>query len=387
MTVTGATPRNAGTLVQAQRPAAIPGGTPMMAVMRMMVACQAMTCRFSLPAAAAAFAPNWLDRIVRVWQAIRRSWQWIRSPVRGLLALVALVAAAVLVAGPASAVPAAAMVAPGPGPAAARAGDGGTPRVDVRGADLVNARTGAVLWAKDASVPRPMGSITKVMTALIVLRAGDLSREIRVSRGAIRYVRRDGASSAGLIAGDVLTARQLMEAMLLPSGCDAAYLLATAYGPGRAAFVQKMNAMAQTMGLTSTHFTSFDGMPFPTEHSTYSTPADLVRLGEQAMRDPLFRRIVAQRRYHLAATSRHHQYTWYTTDGMLGSSLGVTGIKTGDTDAAGDCFLFEARRGGQILVGVVLHARAGDSYASFFTAARRLLTWGFREGTVTEGTG
>jgi D-alanyl-D-alanine carboxypeptidase (penicillin-binding protein 5/6) len=139
--------------------------------------------------------------------------------------------------------------------------------------------------------------------------------------------------------------------------------------------------MAQTMGLTSTHFTSFDGMPFPTEHSTYSTPADLVRLGEQAMRDPLFRRIVAQRRYHLAGTHQHHHYTWYTTDGMLGSSLGVIGIKTGDTDAAGDCFLFEARRGGQTLIGVVLHARAGDSYASFFAAAQRLLTWGFREGT------
>jgi serine-type D-Ala-D-Ala carboxypeptidase (penicillin-binding protein 5/6) len=324
---------------------------------------------------------GWLDQMVAVRQVIPGSWRRIRSLSRGLLAVTALSAAAVLVAGPAAAVPAAAMVAPGPGPAAARAGHGGTPRVDVRGADLVNARTGAMLWGKEVSVPRPMGSITKVMTALIVLRAGDLSRQIKVSRGAIRYVRRDGASSAGLIAGDVLTTRQLLEAMLLPSGCDAAYLLATAYGPGRDAFVQKMNAMAQAMGLTSTHFTSFDGMPFPTEHSTYSTPADLVRLGEQAMRDPLFRRIVAQRRYHLAATSQHHHYTWYTTDGMLGSSLGVTGIKTGDTDAAGDCFLFEARRGGQTLIGVVLHARADGSYASFFTAARRLLTWGFREGT------
>jgi D-alanyl-D-alanine carboxypeptidase (penicillin-binding protein 5/6) len=321
-------------------------------------------------------APSWLDQMVRVRQMIPGSWREIRSRSRGVLAVAALSAAAVPVAGPA-----AAMVAPGPGPAAAWSGTGGLPRVDVRGADLVNARTGAVLWAKDVSVPRPMGSITKVMTALIVLRAGDLSREIKVSRGAIRYVRRDGASSSGLIAGDVLTARQLMEAMLLPSGCDAAYLLATAYGPGRAAFIQKMNAMAQTMGLTSTHFTSFDGMPFPTEHSTYSTPADLVRLGEQAMRDPLFRRLVAQRSYHLAATSRHHHYTWYTTDGLLSSYRGVTGIKTGDTDAAGDCFLFEARRGGQALIGVVLHARAGDSYASFFTAARRLLNWGFREGT------
>ena len=250
--------------------------------------------------------------------------------------------------------------------------------MDVRGADLVDARTGARLWSKDVSVPRPMGSIAKVMTALVVLRAGDLRREIEVTRHAVRYVRRDGASSAGLIAGDVLTARQLLEAMLLPSGCDAAYLLATAYGPGRGAFVQRMNATAQAMGLTSTHFSSFDGMPYPTEHSSYSTPADLVRLGEQAMRYPLFRRIVAQRRYHLAATALHHRYEWYTTDGLLGSDRGVVGIKTGDTNAAGDCFLFEARRAGRVLIGVVLHAGTADSPASFFAAARRLLGWGFQ---------
>ncbi len=248
----------------------------------------------------------------------------------------------------------------------------------VRGADLVNARTGARLWGKDVNVPRPMGSITKVMTALVVLQAGGLSREITVTRSAVRYARRNGASTAGLIVGDVLTARQLLEAMLLPSGCDAAYLLAAAYGPGRPAFLLRMNAMARSMGLTSTYFTSFDGMPYPTEHSTYSTPADLTRLGAIAMRNPLFRRIVAQRTYHLAATARHHPYMWYTTDGLLQSYRGIVGIKTGDTNAAGDCFLFEARRGGRALIGVVLHAGAESDSASFFTAARRLLNWGFR---------
>ena len=276
-------------------------------------------------------------------------------------------------------VPAAAMVAPGAGPAFAWSRYAAEPRADVRGADLVDARTGVQLWGKDVSVQRPMGSIAKVMTALVVLQAGDLSREIRVTRDAIRYVRRKGASSAGLIRGDVLTARQLLEAMLLPSGCDAAYLLATAYGPGRPAFIAKMNAMAQALGLASTHFTSFDGMPYPTEHSTYSTPADLVRLGEQAMRSPLFRRIVAQRSYLLRATAVHHAYLWYTTNGLLGSYRGVIGIKTGDTKAAGDCFLFEARRGGSTLIGVVLHANPTSNPASFFAAARWLLTWGFRQ--------
>jgi serine-type D-Ala-D-Ala carboxypeptidase (penicillin-binding protein 5/6) len=277
---------------------------------------------------------------------------------------------------------ASALAVPVFGPAAASAASAqsaAAPRVDVRGGDLVDPSTGAQLWGKDVNVRRPMGSITKVMTALLVLQAGDLNRKITVTKAAVRYVHKDGASSAGLIAGDVLTARQLLVAMLVPSGCDAAFLLATAYGPGRATFIAKMNAMAKQLGLLSTHFTSFDGMPYPTEHSTYSTPANLVRLGEQAMRYPLFRRIVAMRSYSLPATAEHHAYLWDTTNLLLGSYRGAIGIKTGDTRAAGDCLLFEAVRGQRTLIGVVLHANPTDSITSRFTAAKRLLNWGFRQ--------
>jgi serine-type D-Ala-D-Ala carboxypeptidase (penicillin-binding protein 5/6) len=252
------------------------------------------------------------------------------------------------------------------------------PPVQVSGADLVTVGTGYQWWAMNLDTPRPMGSITKVMTALIVLQEGHLNRAIRVSRAAVRYVSKDGASSAGLIAGDVLTARQLLEAMLLPSGCDAAYLLATAYGPGRSAFITKMNTTAKALGLTSTHFTSFDGMPFPTEHSTYSTPADLIKLGEQAMRYPLFRQIVRQRRYYLALTREHHSYLWYTTNQLVKTYKGALGIKTGDTKAAGNCLLFEAKRDGRTLIGVVLHAAPTSNPGSAIVAARLVLNWGFR---------
>jgi serine-type D-Ala-D-Ala carboxypeptidase (penicillin-binding protein 5/6) len=297
-----------------------------------------------------------------------------------------LAAAAVFV----TTAPATALVMPVPGtPLAARAtmvtaahpaGDGrlAAPSVRLRGAELVNASTGALLWGKEINVSRPMGSITKVMTALLVLRAGDLDRKIKVTRGAVRYVHKDGASSAGLIAGDVLTTRDLLKAMLIPSGCDAAYLLAGSYGPGRRAFVSEMNAAAQAMGLTGTHFTSFDGMPYPTEHSTYSTPADLIRLGELAMRHPVFRRIVAMRSFRLAAAPGHHGYLWQTTNELLGFYRGAIGIKTGNTNAAGNCLLFEVRRGSGTLIGVVLHADPTDRWDALFTAARRMLNWGFR---------
>ena len=243
--------------------------------------------------------------------------------------------------------------------------------------ELTNAATGAQLWAQDLDTRRPMGSITKVMTALVVLQAGDLNRKIEVTKAAVRYAGKNGASSAGLMRGDVLTARQLLAAMLIPSGCDAAYLLATAYGPGRPAFIRKMNAVAAQLGMTSTHFTSFDGMPYPTEHSTYSTPRGLITLGVAAMRLRLFRAFVARRQYRLPVTASHHAYLWRQTNKLIGSYRGALGIKTGDTKAAGNCLLFEARRHGVTLIGVVLHASPTANPGSAIVAARRLLNWAF----------
>jgi D-alanyl-D-alanine carboxypeptidase (penicillin-binding protein 5/6) len=253
------------------------------------------------------------------------------------------------------------------------------PPVHVWGGDLVDLSTGTQMWSVDANVPRPMGSITKVMTALVVLKAGNLGREITVTKAAVRYVQKDGASSAGLIAGDVLTARQLLEAMLLPSGCDAAYLLATTYGPGLSAFIAKMNAMAKALDMTSTHFSWFDGMPYPTEYSTYSTPTDLIRLGVAAMRNSLFRSIVGQRSYSLPATALHHSYLWYTTTGLIGSYRGAVGIKTGDTNAAGNCLLFGAVRDRGTLIGVVLHADPTSNPGSAITAGAQVLNWGYAQ--------
>jgi serine-type D-Ala-D-Ala carboxypeptidase (penicillin-binding protein 5/6) len=253
------------------------------------------------------------------------------------------------------------------------------PPVRVLGGELADLSTGTLLWSQDADVPRPMGSITKVMTALVVLQAGHLGQEITVTKAAVRYAQRDGASSAGLLAGDVLTAQQLLEAMLLPSGCDAAYLLANAYGPGVPAFIAKMNAMAKALDMTSTHFSWFDGMPYPTEYSTYSTPADLIRLGVAAMRNAVFRSIVGQRSYYLPATSLHHSYLWDTTNALIGSYRGAVGIKTGDTNAAGNCLLFGAVRDQGTLIGVVLYARPTSNPGSAIIAGAQVLTWGYGE--------
>jgi serine-type D-Ala-D-Ala carboxypeptidase (penicillin-binding protein 5/6) len=248
--------------------------------------------------------------------------------------------------------------------------------IQAAGADLATVVTGRRLWSRALNTERPIASITKVMTALVVIRAGHLNRKIRISQAVVTYVQEHDGSSAGLIAGDILTARQLLEGMLLPSGCDAAFALAGAYGPGWRAFVSKMNATARAMGLHGTHFANFDGLPWPTEYTTYATPRDLIVLGRAAMRLPTFREIVGQRTFYLPATPLHHAYFWQNTNQLLGSYAGADGIKTGFTLVAGHSLLFEAERHGRTLIGVVLDSSVTDPTASF-TAARRLLNWGF----------
>jgi serine-type D-Ala-D-Ala carboxypeptidase (penicillin-binding protein 5/6) len=261
-------------------------------------------------------------------------------------------------------------------PAAAAVRAAGPAGVQAPYAELANAATGADLWSRSSVIERPMGSITKVMTAYVVIEAGDLSRVITVPNGIVAYDRKYQASTAGLVPGEKLTARQLLYALLIPSGCDAAYALAAAYGPGLAEFIAKMNATARGLGLSKTHFSDFSGLPDPTEYSTYSDARDLVSLGRDAMKLALFRSIVGLRSYYLPAGNGHRAHTWQTTNLLLGHYPGAIGIKTGQTSAAGACLLFEAVRNGKTLIGVVLHS-SSTSLTVATSDAEKMLNWGF----------
>lgn len=265
------------------------------------------------------------------------------------------------------------------------AGASGGPVLDVVGAPrgvkakegiLVDATTGQVLWSKDADVPRPIASITKVMTALVILRTGDLNREITVPKAVVGYVAKYGAEAAGLIPGQVYTADELLHVMLVMSAADAAYALANAYGPGLPAFIAKMNAEAAKLGLTDTHFSSPDGLPYPTEFSTYSTPAELVTLGEVAMQNPVFRSIVDLQYYNLPKGDGHNAVSVTSDDVLLHTYAGLVGIKTGYTNAAGHTLLFEAIRNGRTLIGVVLGSPPTNPFTAA-AAAAKVLNWGF----------
>jgi D-alanyl-D-alanine carboxypeptidase (penicillin-binding protein 5/6) len=253
--------------------------------------------------------------------------------------------------------------------------------VGSRLAELANAATGADLWSRSSVVERPMGSIAKVMTAYVVLTAPglNLNRVITVPGGIVAYDERYDASTAGLRPGERYTTLQLLYAMLLPSGCDAAYTLAGAYGPGLTAFIAKMNTTARKLGLAKTHFSDVSGLPDPGEYSTYSTAHDLIALGRAAMRNKTFAAIAGTREYKLAGGGSHRAHTWANLNPLLGKVPGATGIKTGYTSAAGQCLLFEAKRGTTTLIGVVLDSSGADSptLAAAASDATAMLNWGF----------
>ena len=103
-----------------------------------------------------------------------------------------------------------------------------------------------------------------------------------------------------------------------------------------------------------------------------------MNLGRAAMRNPTFATVVATRSYHVAATGAHRAHTWHNLNPLLGAFAGATGIKTGYTTAAGQCLLFEAKRGNVTLIGVVLDSAAN---ISAITGGHRrrdvMLNWGF----------
>ncbi|MFC0039424.1 D-alanyl-D-alanine carboxypeptidase family protein [Actinomadura rayongensis] len=247
--------------------------------------------------------------------------------------------------------------------------------VGARSGLLVDDATGRTLWARHADERRPVASITKVMTALVVLRAGHLDRTIRIAAAHRAYAAARHGSTAGLRVGDRLTARDLLAALLLPSGCDAAAALADAYGPGRTRFVRRMNATARALGLRNTRYTDAAGLPEPSgADASHSTARDQVLLGRRALRVPGFALIVRRARYVVPRTAAHGRYVWRTTNALLTTYRGATGVKTGYTRAAGYSLLFAARRRGRTLVGIVLNSARTDAR---FADARRLLDRGF----------
>ncbi|MFI1302218.1 D-alanyl-D-alanine carboxypeptidase family protein [Streptomyces sioyaensis] len=259
-----------------------------------------------------------------------------------------------------------------------------TPTITAKGGYVMNNGTGASLFTKAADTRLSTGSTTKIMTARVVLAQPnlDLDSKVTVQKAYSDYIVSKTASSAHLIVGDKVTVRQLLYGLMLPSGCDAAYALADKFGSGstRAArvksFIGKMNSTAKGLGLTNTHFDSFDGIG---SGGNYSTPRDLTKIASNAMKYSTFRTVVKTKSTKQKVTTKSGGYrymSWNNTNNLLGSYAGTIGVKTGSGPEAKYCLVFAATRGSKTVIGTVL---ASSSVANRTADAKKLMDYGFKK--------
>ena len=189
----------------------------------------------------------------------------------------------------------------------------------------------------------PIASVAKVMTAYVILHDHPLSAngsggpDITVlpsEAAAYSAQARDGDSVVPVVAGEQITERQALEALMLPSADNLAWILARWDAGSQAAFVARMNATARRLGLAGTSYTDPSGL----DPSTTSTAADQVRLGAAAMRIPALAAIAAMPAAVIPEAGFVRNY-----NSLLGQD-GITGLKTGSTQAAGGCVILAAWR-------------------------------------------
>lgn len=225
---------------------------------------------------------------------------------------------------------------------------GQPPVLSVASAVVVDLDAGQTLYAWQPDVPLPPASTVKVMTALLVLQQANVEDTVVVSPSAAAAA----GSRMGLQAGEAITVLDLLYGLLLPSGNDAAVALAEHVAGDEAAFVALMNHTAQSLGLDGTRFTNPHGLD---EEGQFATAADLLVITRAALDYPVFEQIVATR------TATVADRILANTNELLGAYPGVDGIKTGTTDAAGECLIASVSRNGHRLVAVVLGSQ--DRYA------------------------
>ena len=238
------------------------------------------------------------------------------------------------------------------------------PDVAMRAGALVDG-DGRVLWSRRETERRSMASITKVMTAVVALEHGDLNSTVTIPQASGQV----GESTAFLRPGEKLPMDQVLEALLVKSGNDAAVAIARSVAGSDEAFVKLMNEKAVELGLKDTHFTNSHGLD---ERGHYTSAADLAVLGRYAMTKPKFREIVKMKSVVIGSGRRKE--TLQSTDLLIGNYAGAIGIKTGFTDTAGYSVLSAAERDGLTLYAVVLGT---TSELQRFREARELLDWGF----------
>lgn len=208
---------------------------------------------------------------------------------------------------------------------------------------------GKAIWARQPERRLPSASLTKLMTALLVLERGQLQDTVSVSRAASR----ETGSRLGLKPGERLRIEDLLAATLLQSANDACRALADHLAGNEAAFVERMNRRAQKLGLRDTRFRNACGHD---AKAHYSSTRDLARLARELLKHPQVVPLTSQPSATIT-TAEGKSYNVSNKNALIGRYDGALGLKSGYTAKAGKCLVAYARRNGHEVLLVMLHGQ------------------------------
>lgn len=236
------------------------------------------------------------------------------------------------------------------------------PQLSAQSYLLYDLGSGRVLYDHNSTLARAPASLTKLMTALLVLEQGDVNSTVSVGPEDME----DGATM-GLAVGDVVSVTDLLWGLLLPSGNDAANTLARHVGGNVENFVAAMNRRAAELGLQQTHFVNPHGLD---ADGHVSSAADLLILTRELWAYPLFRSMVG------TAIAQWDDHGLVNTNQLLTTFEGATGVKTGTTDNAGECLVASIERDGRTVIIVIMGSTARfEDAATLYNAFRASYAW------------
>jgi len=231
------------------------------------------------------------------------------------------------------------------------------PDISAKAIIIMDKDSGAVLFSKNPNLLFSMASTTKIMTAIVALDHYRMNDVLTVKTEGVEGV------NVGLTIGEKLFFKDILYAMLLPSGNDAALAIAQNYPGGENAFIKKMNEKARLFRLTNTNFADSIGLE---DSRDYTTPLDLARLASRALDDQEFSKIVATKTWEITDISGENKYLLKNLNQLLGVQ-GITGVKTGYTTEAGQVLVTSKKEREHTLIIVVM-----DSQDRFFDTSRLL---------------
>lgn len=234
---------------------------------------------------------------------------------------------------------------------------------------VIEASTGKVLYEKNADRRENPASTTKMTTLLLALENCNLNDTVTVSAAAAGTE----GSSIHLAEGDQIKLRELLQGMMLASGNDATVAVADYMAGSVPDFAEQMNVFARSVGAQNTHFANSSGLTLP-DH--YTTARDLSKIAAHGYRNAAFRRMVGTKEKEIHwQRPADKKFVFENTNELLGRYRGANGMKTGYTQAAGECLVASAERDSVNLIAVILHAGDGQR----FVEAAKLLDFGFSQ--------